>query len=90
MRREDAEMLGISALTHIAGDQERLERFLAVTGLDPAQLRSEAGKPGFATGVLDYLCSDEALLIGFAAEQGLSPEAVAGAWKLLAGPAAEW
>jgi hypothetical protein len=83
-------MLAISALAHIAGDQERLERFLAVTGLDPALLREEAGKPGFAAGVLDYVCGDEALLVGFAADQGLSPEAVAGAWKLLSGPSGEW
>ena len=82
-------MLAISALAHIAADDERLQRFLAVTGLDPASLRSEAGKPGFASGVLDYLCADEALLVGFAAEQGLAPEAIAATQRLLSGPVGE-
>lgn len=82
-------MLAISALTHIAGDPERLERFLAVTGLDPSQLRAEAAKSGFASGLLDYVCADESLLIGFAAEQGLPPESVDMARRLLAGPSGE-
>lgn len=82
-------MLAISALAHIAADAGRLERFLAVTGLDPSGLRAEAGKPGFAGGVLDYVCADEALLVGFAAEQALAPEAVAAAQRLLAGPQGE-
>lgn len=87
MRQEDAEILAVSALAHIAADDERLQRFLAVTGLDPSNLRAEAGKPGFAAGVLDYVCADEALLIGFSAERGLAPEAVASAQRRLAGPA---
>jgi hypothetical protein len=89
LRREDAEMLAISALAHIAADDERLQRFLAVTGLDPGSLRAEAEKPGFASGVLDYLCGDEALLVEFAAAQDLAPEAVAALQRLLAGPSGE-
>ena len=89
MGAEQAEMLAISALSHIASDPERLDRFLAVTGLDPASLRAEAGKPDFAAGMLDYICADEALLVAFAAEQGLAPEAVATARRLLAGPGGE-
>ncbi len=89
LRQEDAESFAISALAHIAGDDERLQRFLAVTGIDPANLRSEAGKPGFVSGVLDYLCSDEALLVGFAAEQGVSPESVVAAQALMAPPSSE-
>jgi DNA polymerase IV len=59
MRQEQAEAIAISALSFIASDPERLDRFLAVTGLDPAALRAAAGAPGFLSGVLDYLCSDE-------------------------------
>lgn len=89
LRQEDAETFAISALAHIAADDERLQRFLAVTGIDPANLRSEAGKPGFVAGVLDYLCSDEALLVGFAAEQGVSPESVVAAQAFFAPPPSE-
>ena len=89
LRREDAELIAISALSHIAADEERLQRFLAVTGLDPSNLRSEATNPAFASGILDYVCSDEALLVGFAEEQGAPPERVAMAQQLLAGPRGE-
>ena len=42
-----AEALAIQALTHIAGDPERMGRFLAVTGIGPTEIRSAAGEPGF-------------------------------------------
>lgn len=82
-------MLAISALSHIVADEERLQRFLAVTGLDPTNLRSEVTNPAFASGILDYVCSDEALLVGFAAEQGAPPETIAMAQQLLAGPSGD-
>ena len=72
--REIAEAVAIQALTFIAGDPERLGRFLAVTGIGPAEIRAASGDPGFLTGVLEYLISDEALLTAFATEAGLRPE----------------
>jgi hypothetical protein len=89
MRQEQAEAIAISALSFIASDPERLDRFLAVTGLDPAALRAAAGAPGFLSGVLDYLCSDEPLLLAHAAEQDMRPETVAAAQRALGGPPAE-
>lgn len=72
--REVAEAVAIQAFTFIAGEPERLGRFLAVTGIGPAEIRAASGEPGFMTGVLEYLISDEALLTSFAAEAGLRPE----------------
>jgi hypothetical protein len=89
LQREDAETCAVQALGYIAADEGRLERFLAVTGVDPANLRAEAGRPQFLAGVLDYVCSDEALLVGFAADQGTPPEAIAGAQQMLSGPRGE-
>jgi hypothetical protein len=83
---ERAEALAIDALAWLAGDGERLERFLAASGLDPADLRRAAAAPGFAAGVLDYLCSDEPALIAFADHAQMRPEAVAAAQALLSGP----
>ncbi|HET7384796.1 MAG TPA: DUF3572 family protein [Pseudolabrys sp.] len=40
LTREQAEGLAIQALTFIAGDGERLGRFLAITGIGPAEIRS--------------------------------------------------
>jgi len=73
LTQEAAEGLAIQALTFIAGDSERLGRFLAVTGIGLAQIRAAAQEPGFLIGVLDHLAGDERLLSAFAAETGLDP-----------------
>jgi hypothetical protein len=80
-----AEALAIQALTFIAGDGERLGRFLAITGIGPAQIRAAAQEPGFLVGVLSYLASDERLLSAFAAETGLDPAHVGKALAALGG-----
>jgi hypothetical protein len=73
LTQQAAEGLAIQALTFIAGDGERLGRFLATTGIGPAQIRAAAQEPGFLIGVLDYLAGDERLLSAFAAETGVNP-----------------
>ena len=76
LTKEQAEGLAIQALTFIAGNGERLGRFLAVTGIGPAQIRTAAHEPGFLAGVLDYVASDDRLIAAFASETGLDPEAI--------------
>ncbi|HEX9072971.1 MAG TPA: DUF3572 domain-containing protein [Pseudolabrys sp.] len=73
MTRDQAEGLAIQALTFIAGDGERLGRFLAVTGIGPAEIRTAAREPGFLVGVLEYMASDDRLITAFASETGLDP-----------------
>jgi hypothetical protein len=73
LTREQAEGLAIQALTFIAGDGERLGRFLAVTGIGPAEIRTAAREPGFLAGVLEYMASDDRLIAAFAGESGLDP-----------------
>jgi hypothetical protein len=85
MTRELAESMAIQALTYLAGDGERLGRFLAVTGLGPDEIRAAAGEPGFLVGVLEYLASDEPLLSGFATEAGVAPTDIATAHMALGG-----
>ena len=85
LTKEAAEGLAIQALTFIAGDGERLGRFLAITGIGPAQIRAAAQEPGFLIGVLDYLAGDERLLAAFAAEAGIDPGDVGKALAALGG-----
>jgi hypothetical protein len=75
----------IAALGFLAAEETRLERFLALSGLGPHNLRRAAADPGFLAAVLDYIVADERLLVAFAAEQGLDPAAVARARDSLAG-----
>ncbi|HJS61877.1 MAG TPA: DUF3572 domain-containing protein [Pseudolabrys sp.] len=83
--RKEAEALAIQALTFIAGDGERLGRFLAVTGIGPSEIRAAAREPGFLGGVLDYVASDEGLIADFASETGLDPADVERGRAMLAG-----
>ena len=82
--RKEAEALAIQALAFIAGDGERLGRFLAVTGIGPSEIRAAAREPGFLSGVLDYVASDERLIAVFASEAGLDPADVERGRALLA------
>lgn len=74
---QDAELTAINALQFLAGRAEELGRFLALSGVDPAQVRRLAEDNAFLGGVLDFLLADEALLLAFTAEAGLGPDSVA-------------
>jgi hypothetical protein len=78
--------MAISALSFLAADRDRLERFLSVTGLAPHSLRAAAADPGFCGAVLGYLATDEALLLAFAADSGLSAEEIVCALQALDAP----
>ncbi|HEX3337859.1 MAG TPA: DUF3572 domain-containing protein [Pseudolabrys sp.] len=83
--REQAEGLAIQALTFIAGDGERLGRFLAITGIGPGEIRGAAREPGFLVGVLEYMASDDRLIAAFAAENNLNPSDIDRSRVALAG-----
>lgn len=87
--REQAESLAVAAVAFLAANEERLGRFLALTGLDPLGLRAAAAQPGFLAGVLDHLASDETLLLAFAAHAGIDPAEVDRARIRLSDPAWE-
>ena len=79
----------IAGLGFLADDPERLERFLALSGLGPHNLRQAAADPSFLGAVLDYLAGDEPLLIAFASHRGWRPADVVRARDALARPAPE-
>jgi hypothetical protein len=83
---DEAQGVAIEALGFLAGDPDRLGRFLAITGLGPENLRAAASEPGFLGQVLGHLAEDESLLLAFAANSGQDPGRVAAAHARLAGP----
>ncbi len=82
---EAAETVAIQALSYIAAEPERLGRFLALSGIGPAEIRAAAAQPGFLAGVLDYVVSDQDLMTGFAAESGHKPSTIDAARMALGG-----
>ena len=71
---EGAELLGLQALGWIAGRPDLAARFLAAAGASPEEMRARAADPEFLGFVLDFLLADEAALLAFAREAGVSPD----------------
>jgi hypothetical protein len=86
---EYGENLAILALAFLAGDPERLGRFLSLAGIGPETIRAAASDPKFLAGVLDHIASDEPLLLALAEHAGVKPEAVMRARAALNGQAGE-
>ena len=73
---EQAESVAVEAFSFVADDEERLTRFLEVTGLRPETIRQAAAAPGFLGAVLDHVASDEELLLALARTLGTKPERI--------------
>src|ERR1700753_2768329 len=83
--QEAAELLAIQALNFLATAPERLSRLLALSGVDPASIRTAATGSGSPAGVLAHLGEDERLLTEFATAAAVTPAEVDRARRLLAG-----
>ena len=82
---EQAETLALTALSHVAGDEQLLNKFLATSGLTLAELRAAAGSPETLAGVLDFLLVHEPDLLAFCETAGLAPQGPAAARRALPG-----
>lgn len=80
-----ASELALRALAFISLDEERVARFLALTGLDGADVRALLGDRGFHLAVLDHLAGDEAMLLAFVSAEAAAPESVGRARRALGG-----
>ena len=79
----DPAVLALQALAHVAGDEAMGPRFLALTGMDAAELRAKADQPATLTALLDYLMANEHDLLATAEAIGVKPEALAMAARKL-------
>jgi hypothetical protein len=82
---QDPEVVALAALGFLAGEPERLVRFLALSGMTPQDLRERAADPVLLAAVLDHLMADESLLFEFAEAEELHPAEVAAARRKLPG-----
>jgi len=81
-----AEMLAIQALGFIAGEPDRLARFLDMSGIAPDEIRTAAREGAFLAGVLEHMLGDESLLVAFAESAGIDPGEIARARAALGRP----
>ncbi len=73
---QDAATLALQALGWVIGDEARASRFLALTGIDPADLRARAGEPSFLVQVVAHLESHEPDLLACADALDVPPAAL--------------
>nr|WP_298685459.1 DUF3572 domain-containing protein [uncultured Dongia sp.] len=73
----DPETLALQGLAFLMADDDRLSRFLGLTGLDGNAVRGLAHDPHGLGAVLDYLLGFEPLLLEFATEIGVEAAVIA-------------
>ena len=71
---DDPAALALSALAWTLGEDARAQRFLALTGLEPADLRAAAGEAATLDAVLGFLEAHQPDLLACAAAMNIKPE----------------
>jgi hypothetical protein len=90
MTLDEAQTVALQALAHLAGDADALGRFLALTGIAPAELagRARSGDRALLSAVLEHYLNFEPDLLAFCTAHKVNPALPAAAARLLAGEAA--
>ncbi len=70
--QEVAETVGAKALEWVAGDAERLNGFLNLSGFSPQELMAQAADPRVLGAVLDYILTEDKLVMAFCDAAGLA------------------
>ena len=63
MNEEQAKIVALQALAYLVGDEDTLQRFMDLSGMDGADLRARADDPAMLAGVLDFFLGNEAQLL---------------------------
>jgi len=85
MQSSVAETLALKALAFLADEDETIGRFLGSSGLYPQDLRERLDDPTLLAAVLDFVLSDDKLLLAFAQRESVDPKLVHTARRALPG-----
>lgn len=77
----DPTEVAVEVLAWLASDSELLARFLALTGVEPEQIRRAASDPGFMSAMLDFIMAHEPTALEFCAASGRTPEDLTMVWR---------
>jgi hypothetical protein len=81
--QDQAESTALQALAYLASDIDLLPRFLALSGIEAAQIRQAAAEPGFLAGVLAFFLAHEPSLLKLCEATGFQPQEIAAAAREL-------
>lgn len=82
----ESEIWALQALGWVLQDEDRAQRLLSLTGLDPRELRSGLEDPAMLSSLLGFLANHEPDLIACAESIGIPPEKLAAAAHYLNNP----
>ena len=71
---EQAEILAIQALGYLADVHEELHRMMMATGMDIEAIKQSTQSREGLAGLLDYICQDESILLGFCEAVRIQPD----------------
>ncbi|SFB60978.1 Protein of unknown function [Rhizobium sp. NFR07] len=81
-----AEETAAAVLGWLASEPDIFQRFLALSGVTPDQIRHAISDPGFLAGMIDFIMGHEPTLLAFCEATGTKPEAVVAASHHYSGP----
>lgn len=84
-RMDEAEIMALQALVWTLACDQRAERLLTLTGLDPATLRAAAGDRATLAAIMGFLASHEPDLVACADALDVTPGTLGEAARLLNG-----
>jgi hypothetical protein len=85
MNSVEAETLALKALAYLAHSPEDLERFVALSGVTAADLRSRADDPEILAAVLDFILAADERITGFCETVEIDPRELQAARRALPG-----
>lgn len=83
---KEAAFVAIKSLAYISQSETELNKFLAITGIEAVDVIRLRENLQFLGGVLDFLSSDESLLLSFCSSEDFTPRQVENAKLRLAAP----
>jgi len=85
MTYEETEILGLTALAHMAAHEDIITAYLRLTGMTLDRLKESATDPATLGSILDYFLQNEKRLLLFCQAENIAPEQIAAARQLLPG-----
>jgi len=85
MNYDQAEVIALQALNHMAENHEILVAYLNLSGIMPDALKDSASDPVTLASILDYFLQNEKRLITFCDSINVAPDQLAKARQLLPG-----
>ena len=91
MHEEEAKVIALQALSYLVAEEDVLQRFMDLSGVDAVDLRQRADEVEMLAGVLDFFLGFEPQLLQMCETMGLAPDAPAQArHRLFGGQFEEW